>query len=246
MQFQKSTVLISAGLLLIVGAAFLVIYLYPKARVSQMYPKPEGLPNIVADSMTEVLAQFEKTLAEKAPSVLARLQPGLTETDIKALEEKCGITLDNELRELYRWRNGMLSDADGKMLPGHYFLPLETSLKQFSDTKHQTKTMSGIKAAAWKAFAAYRQGWIQILDDGAGDGYFFDPDRKSAEGAYLYHFAEVGEYVFFPSLRNVIAFANEGYASGAFTVDAEQKLIEVFSLSEKIVGKYGTQLSTVD
>jgi hypothetical protein len=32
---------------------------------------------------------------------------------------------------------------------------------------------------------------VQILDDGAGDGYFYDPERADAEGSFFYHMADL-------------------------------------------------------
>jgi hypothetical protein len=84
-------------------------------------------------------------------------------------------------------------------------------------------------------FAGHRSGWVQVLDDGAGDGYFYDPTRTDAEGAFFHYFAEERYYLWFPSLRNFLAGTIECYESQAVKVAAEGKsLDEDFDRTQKI------------
>lgn len=58
------------------------------------------------------------------------------------------------------------------------------------------------------------------MDDGAGDGYFYDPKRKEAGGAFFYFMAEENYYVWFPSLRNFLSGVVESYQTGVIKVTA--------------------------
>lgn len=77
------------------------------------YPQPASMPAVVQGSMERVLASFEATLAAKAPSLLARCRPGLEDERLDAISDEHGIEPPEELRALYRWRDGMAPDARG-------------------------------------------------------------------------------------------------------------------------------------
>jgi hypothetical protein len=64
------------------------------------------------------------------------------------------------------------------------------------------------------------------LDDGAGDGYFYDPKRSDSEGAFFRYFAEMSYYLWFPSLRNFLAGVVECYESQAVKVSADGKSLD--------------------
>lgn len=75
--------------------------------------------------------------------------------------------------------------------------------------------MSGEQRSFSEAYVGFRKTWLTLFDDGAGDGYFLDTARNEAEGAVFYSFAEDGQYVFFPSIKNLLAAVAKGYEEGA-------------------------------
>ena len=84
------------------------------------------------------------------------------------------------------------------------------------------------------------RGGPACLDDGAGDGYFYDPERTDAEGAFFFHFAEVGYYIWFPSLRNFLSGVIECYRTQAIKVAADGKSLEEdFDRTEKVWSRFG-------
>src|SRR4051794_17733856 len=89
------------------------------------YPVPGAMPSSVDEGVTAMLTRFETALAEHAPDVLANLQPGLTERDVRAIEARHRLKLTDEMRALYQWRNGAARDEVIELIPGHRFVPLE-------------------------------------------------------------------------------------------------------------------------
>src|SRR5881628_1301598 len=71
-----------------------------------------------------------------------------------------------------------------------------------------------------------KQSWVHVLDDGAGDGYFYDPERTDATGAFFYHMAEGGYYVWFPSFRNFVSGVMECYETRCVRVSADGKSLD--------------------
>ena len=174
-------------------------------------------------------------LDSNAPLVAGGLQPGLSDAQIAVLESQEGFRLSNDLRALYRWHNGIATNNTIGLLPGQRFLPLDEVVRERAPVARQVASGSGLQRAAFSIFAGHRAGWIQVLDDGAGDGCFYDPIRTDAEGAFFRHFAEAGYYAWFPSLRNFLAGVVECYESHAVKVAADGKgLDEDFDRTEKI------------
>ena len=207
----------------------------PSIQRSFFYPKPNGLPSVVSQTTEQLLARLQAVLETNAPVVASALQPGLSDAQIAALESQGGFRLSDDLRALYRWHNGITRTSTIGLLAGQRFVPLDEVVQERSLVGQQVASGSGVQRAAFSVFAGHRTGWIQVLDDGAGDGYFYDPKRTDAEGAFFYHFAEVGHYLWFPSVRNFIAGVIECYESRAVKTSADGKsLDEDFDRTEKI------------
>ena len=188
----------------------------PSIQRSFFYPKPRGLPSVVGQTMEQLLAGLQAVLETNAPGVMQALQPGLSDVQIAELEAQGGFRLSDDLRALYRWRNGVPTNSTVGLLPGHRFVPLGEAVGERALMRQQ----SGV---AFRVFAGHRKGWLHLLDDGAGDGYFYDPERTDAQGAFFFHFAEVGYYVWFPSVRNFLSGLIECYQTRAFKLAADGK-----------------------
>jgi hypothetical protein len=211
----------------------------PSIQRSILYPKPRGLPPVVSQTAEQLLARLQSVLETNAPLVARSLQPGLSDTQIVALEGQGGFRLSDDLRALYRWRNGFAPNSTVGLLMGQRFVPLDEVVRERALIGQQVASAPMQQRTAFSVFAGYRTGWVQILDDGAGDGYFYDPKRSDAEGAFFHHFAEMGYYVWFPSLRNFLAGVIECYESQAVKVAADGKsLDEDFDRTEKIWARF--------
>jgi cell wall assembly regulator SMI1 len=230
-----------------VGSGFL---LFGKFTHS-MYPFARPMPPVVGQSMEEILAQLEVELKSNAPQVLTNLQPGLSGERIKELEQQSGVHLPEEIKALYQWRNGfsrlaLKSGGYGSVgpMPGHYFVPLEEAFEMSRDLTNQVAGGTAAQRAAFTLLAGYTKSWITLFDEGGGgNGYFYDPKRKPAEGAIFFHDMEEGDYTFFPSPKNLFAGLVECYRQNAFVWKEGTNgasLSEDFEASQKIWKEFGT------
>src|SRR4051812_22287986 len=70
------------------------------------YLRPRSMPEAVDGSTDATLKRFEDALRQHAPDVLATLQPGLSDERIREIDARFRLRLTDDLRALYRWRNG--------------------------------------------------------------------------------------------------------------------------------------------
>lgn len=213
-----------AILVVIVGAIVLVRFtgpamissLIPAPSPEEMYPPAPPMPAVVAAPVEVLLKTHDDFLKEKAPSVLAALQPGLSDPEIDKLEAAHSVKLTSDLRALYRWRNGTPRSATLDTFPNHQFVPLDVALTNRDDLRKQVKVGTPEEQRAYASFAGHRDAWLGLIVDGAGDGHFFDPVRAESEGSFFFCFNEDGSYVFYPAFRNYLAAVVEGEKTGVF------------------------------
>lgn len=107
----------------------------------------------------------------------------------------------------------------------------------------QVRDGGALQRTAHNVFSGHRDSWLTLLPDGAGDGYFFDPQRRASDGAVFYHFLETGHYVFFPSAKNLLTGISECYETGVFAVGDDGRLVERYEDAEAVWKKYGQTAS---
>ena len=235
-------IFLAVGGLVIITVIILSVLVFcaPSIQRSFFYPKPRNLPPIVNQTTEQLLARLQAVLDTNAPIVATALQPGLSDAEIATLEAGGGFHLSDELRALYRWHNGMATNSVIGLLAGQRFVPLDEIVRERAIIAQQVASASGIQRAAFSIFAGHRTSWIQVLDDGAGDGYFYDPQRSAAEGAFFFNLAEGRYYRWFPSVRNFLAGGVECYESRAVTIGSDGKsLDEQSDRTEKIWERFG-------
>jgi cell wall assembly regulator SMI1 len=220
---QKILLVASAALVIFVG---LLIFAGPRVQRSLFYPKARGLPPLVNQTAGQLLAHLQTVLESNAPTIAQSLQPGLSDAQISTLESKGGFQLSLDLRALYHWHNGMSTNVTIGLLPGQRFLPLDEIVHERAILRQQVDSSTLGQRAALAVFAGHRKSWVQVLDDGAGDGYFYDPERADAEGAFFQHFAEARYYLWFPSLRNFLAGVIECFETRAVRTAADNKSLD--------------------
>jgi len=210
---------------------------------SSGYPQPHTLPAIVDEDLLTVLSDLEVTLREHAPTVAESLQPGLSNQEIMELEETYGFQLTDELRALYKWHNGTSSETVIDFIPGHRFLSLDEAVRERVALRSELKESTVLQRAAYDAVASHMTPWLTLLSDGAGDGYFYDPTRQSAGCEIFYTITELGHFVFYPSLKNLLTQIRDCYDSGAYTVAVDgRRSDEDYDASFAIQRKYGTEI----
>ena len=157
------------------------------------------------------------------------------------MERDFGFQLTDELRELYKWHDGMSRDGPGDFIPGHRFLPLDEAVRQSIALRSQIKGASFVQRTLYNLVASHKNSWLTILDDGAGDGYFFDSTRVAAGCEVFYAFTETGDFQFFPSLKNLFDGIRQCYEGGVYkSVDNSDHLQEDYEASVRIWSRLAT------
>ena len=238
-----------AGIVAVLGLGFLVVTNIALRSIAEgfndlpppgvLYPPAPKMPAVVAESAEALLARYEKMLAAKAPRAFAALRPGLTAAQIDALETKHGFKLTPDLRSLYRWRNGEPPNGPTHIFPDHAFVGLDEAVAARDIVRRQVKAQTPAQRQAYDVFAGHRGAWLDVLPDGAGDGYFFDPGRTEAEGSFFFSFAETGSYTFYPAFRNYLAAVVEGHEKGVFAFGAQGAYTVDFEKAEAIWARHG-------
>ena len=227
-----------APIITILVVAAVVIIAARHLQRSFFYPRPTRLPENVEGDTEVLLKRFESALRVHAPEVLDALQPGLSEHQIAAIESQFGFRLTGEPRSLYMWRNGGVPDLQHDLIPGHRFLPLGDAAQLRAEHWRQVWNAPLIQRTAFYIFAGHRTNWLTVLDDGCGDGYFYDPGRRSRPGSFFYHFAEDRQYRFFPSLTNFLAGATECYESRIYRAGRKGSAAENYERSFPLWQRY--------
>ncbi len=238
-------VLLIVGVVGIAAGAILFVLIegpmlfFPPAGV--MYPRAPAMPSAVRETAEDLLARLERLLRDRAPDVLTSLQRGLNDAQIDALQSKHGFVLPPDLRALYRWRNGALRGSRLDVFADHWFSPLDEALAARDVLRRQIQASTPVQQQAHAAYAGHRDGWLDVIVDLAGDGYFFDPGRSEAEGSFFFCFAEDGSYVFFPAFRNFLAGTIEGHESGVLTFGSHGAETADFVKAREIWRRYGAE-----
>jgi cell wall assembly regulator SMI1 len=233
------------GSLAVVAAIVLAGLFVPRMARNFFYPAAPTMPAVTSRPMDQLLIELEAFLKTQAPKVLEQMQPGISNEELAKLEQQAGIQFADDIRALYRWHNGSRSrdpQFDGP-IPGHRFVPLDEVLGVPTMVSNQVAGATPVQRAAFSVLADHRKSWLHLFDDGAGDGYFFDPKRKPSEGSVFYCFAEDGTYLFFPSIRNLLAGVVKCYEQGAFfwkDDPAGSHLETDFQKAERIWDEFGS------
>ena len=200
------------------------------------YPKATNMPSVVEDSIESLLGRLDVILAQKAPKMATSFQPGLSEEEIFKLEQQYSLELPTELKLLFQWHNGIARTSGIYLTPLEEFYPLNNALEVRAVL---TKQLQGAGAEVQQMLGPTLS-WVPLFQDVAGDGYYFDPNRTKEDGAIFYNFKETGSYIFFPSIKNVIAGLIECYEVGCYYPDADGQIQGDFERAAKVWEKYGS------
>ena len=170
------------------------------------------------------------------------MQPGISAKKIGQLEQQFNVHLPDDIKAIYEWHDGAKPTTNyfADFIPIHRFMPLEDMLEE--KAAEAASPASPAQHLAYRIFAGYRDTWYCLLDDGSGNGYFFDPTRKPAEGAVFCAFVEDNDFTFFPSPKNMMAGIAKCYEQGAYRVkpgSSPLELVEDFDQSTKIWSEFG-------
>jgi cell wall assembly regulator SMI1 len=208
------------------------------------YPFAPPMPPVVDEPMSDVLAHLESILKTNAPQVLATLQPGISSNQISQLEQQYHIHMPEDIQAIYEWHDGAKSTTNyfDNLIPFHHFVPLEEMLPDRAAQTPATATLA--QRAAYRLFSGYRDNWYCLFDDLSDNGYFFDPTRKPVEGAVFRARTEVGNFIFFPSPKNLMSGIAKCYEQGAYRVapgSSPPEVDEDFEQARKIWSEFGAR-----
>jgi cell wall assembly regulator SMI1 len=210
-----------------------------------LYPLAPPMPAVVDESMPEILAHLESVLKTNAPQVLATLRPGISPDQISQLEQQYHVQLPDDIAAIYEWHDGAAAMSTTNYLdfiPIHRFVPLEEMLSEKDDETKGQATATPVQKAVSRTLTGFRDNWYCLFDDGTGNGYYFDPTRKPAEGAVFSGYVEDNDYTFFPSPKNLMAGIAKCYGQGAFRIKPGSEplqLDEDFDQAAKIWKEFG-------
>lgn len=182
--------------------------------IEERYPKsPHDMPERVSTPLPELLASYEKMLVELGFDVAADLQPGLSDDQLEELERKYKMKLSSDMRDLYKWHNGSPTGGNRVFLY-MMFVPLDQSLATKLKSETEGRSKDPRVAAFMDDWLAHRKSWIEILADGSGNGYFYDPDRINESSSFFYTAHDDFGYEFYPCIGNFIESLLETHRMG--------------------------------
>jgi cell wall assembly regulator SMI1 len=114
-----------------------------------------------------LITRLENWLAANRHDYLAQLQPGVTDRQLSAFEERFSVKLPEVFRSLYKWRNGQPNAFTAPLQYNQMFTPLE----DIAETKHLLDGMIGsdFEDPRW-----WRRGWVPFLENYGGDHLCLD------------------------------------------------------------------------
>ena len=217
---------------------FTVAFLFLRLQVRRSFYPFSSIEPRPMDDVAIAISRFERALGKYAPEVLGALQPGLSDGQIAAIMTNYGLLLTEDLAALYRWRNGSARTTQFELIPGHRFVPLEEAAQMRVDLRRQASSTSLAQRLAYAVFAGHRTEWLTVLEDGCGDGYFYDPARRRHAGSFFYCFAEDRSYRFFASIGSFLAGAAECYETGVYRPGPRGRISEDFEQSLSLWQRY--------
>lgn len=117
---------------------------------------------------------IEKTLQELdvkihkiRPEFYSNLGSSLSDEEIKELEKEYNVQLPEDLKALYKWKNGQADGCYDAFVNNSMFIPLDQAL----DTAQELTSMIGFdfEIENW-----WHEKWIPIFQNGGGDSICYD------------------------------------------------------------------------
>lgn len=117
--------------------------------------------------MQSLLEKLDALIIDKRGDYYITLQPGLQEAGIKQLEQQYNITLPEDLKQLYQWKNGQSEDSYEAFVNNSMFIPLKEALS----TAAENTSMIGndFELENW-----WHPAWIPLFHNGGGDYICYD------------------------------------------------------------------------
>lgn len=151
--------------------------------------------------MKELVNRLNNQLETLRPDYYQNLKDPLSEKEIEILEEKFQVQIPNDLKELYKWKNGQNYDCYEAFVNNSMFMPLEDVLE--SAEEFTSMIGSDFEIENW-----WNESWLPIFGNGGGSYICYD-----LGGIFTGDKGQLIEYWNKDNDRNVIAPNLETFVS---------------------------------
>ncbi|NML39530.1 SMI1/KNR4 family protein [Chitinophaga sp. G-6-1-13] len=161
--------------------------------------------------MQKELTTLDQYLSQLRPELYTHLNAPLTEEAIAALEKTYAITLPEDLKALYQWKNGQRDDCYETFINNSGFLPLQEALEV-------AKEMTGMIGYDFEVENWWHAAWIPIFHNGGGDYICYDTGGlfTGTKGQLLeFWHRDSDRNVIAPGLESFLQAINQYYAETA-------------------------------
>lgn len=117
-----------------------------------------------------VIGRLDAWLRMHRPAYYAQLLPGVNDEQWRSFEAALGLSLPDEMREFFRWRNGQALDCYAGLV-GNFGLMATATMLEERAALNELLRSGEIEVPNW-----WSPGWVPFLDDVAGDFYCLDTE----------------------------------------------------------------------
>lgn len=151
--------------------------------------------------MNEVIKKLDNYLSTWRPEFYGSLRPPLEDNEIENLEKKYNVQLPDDLKMLYKWKNGQVDTDYSSFVNNSMFIPLEEAL----NTSSELTSMIGFdfEIENW-----WHAKWMPVFHNGGGDYICYD-----CGGLFTGQEGQIIEFWHADNDRNVIAPTLEAFIS---------------------------------
>ncbi|KAJ53004.1 cell wall assembly regulator SMI1 [Clostridium tetanomorphum] len=143
--------------------------------------------------MQNQLEILDTYLRKLRPDFYSELNDPLKENEIKDLEAKFNVILPEDLKLLYKWKNGQKGNCYESFANNSTFIPLEEAL-------NSAKELTSMIDSDFDIDNWWNENWIPILENGGGDSICYD-----IAGIFTNEKGQLIEFWHEDNDRNVIA-----------------------------------------
>jgi cell wall assembly regulator SMI1 len=151
--------------------------------------------------MNELIEKLDKQLARLRPEYYRELKPSLSDFEIQNLEKQYKIKLPEDLKRIYKWKNGQNQNCYESFVNNAAFMSLEDVLDSAAELTAMID--SDFEIENW-----WNENWFPIFHNGGGDYICFD-----CKGTFTGNSGQVIEFWHADADRNVISPTLEVFIS---------------------------------
>jgi len=149
--------------------------------------------------MEEIINRLDYNLSSLRPDYYSELNEPLDDDQLDRLSADFKVKLPNDLRRLYKWKNGQKANCYASFVNNSIFVPLDEALS----TASELTEMIGFdfEIEHW-----WNENWIPIFQNGGGDSICYD-----LKGVFTDTKGQLIEFWHADNDRNVIAPTLESF-----------------------------------